>query len=302
MEQKHDIITYRPSADPQSGQQGVFRLRRMPEVFLEEGFRSVHLHTHSFYTIIWFLRGSGCHYVDFDQYDVTPDTLFFISPGQMHTFDSHHTQEGYVLEFSEEFLQDEHSGESLFLKYDVFNAYDTKPFRIVDKHTSSFLHRIIMEIEREGHNEREFAHHNCLAMLVCLFLIHVQRSGRAATGMSGSPDAITSPLHRTFVKFRQLLERNYRHAHTVSEYAHMLGLSQKTLTQYTAEAARQTPLQLINARLTLEAKRLLRFSDMNIKEVGYDLGFDDPSYFVKFFKRQTGMLPGTFRASQISPQ
>lgn len=298
MEQPHDIITYQPSQSPASGQQGVFRLRRMPEVFLEEGFRSVHLHTHSFYTIIWFLQGQGYHYVDFDRYEVVDDTIFFISPGQMHTFDAQHTQLGYVLEFSEEFLQDEHSGESLFLKYDVFNAYDTKPFRIIDHATSALLHRMVKEIERESRNEHLFAHHNCLAMLVCLFLIQVQRSQQDASGQTSTSSTITSPQHRTFVKFRQLLERDYRRVHTVSEYARMLGVSQKTLTQYTTEAARQTPLSLINARLTLEAKRLLRFSTMNIKEIGYDLGFEDPSYFNKFFKRQTGLLPGTFRAEQ----
>lgn len=297
-EQPHDIITYRPSQAPTSGQQGVFRLRRMPEVFQEEGFRSVHLHTHSFYTIIWFLRGQGYHYVDFDRYEVADDTLFFISPGQMHTFDAQHAQQGYVLEFSEEFLQDEHSGESLFLKYDVFNAYDTKPFRIIDHTTSSFLHRMVKEIERESQSSHLFAHHNCLAMLVCLFLIHVQRSQQDNIGHPHTGNAITSPQHRTFVKFRQLLERDYRRVHTVSEYARMLGVSQKTLSQYTMEASRQSPLHLINARLTLEAKRLLRFSNMNIKEIGYDLGFEDPSYFNKFFKRQTGLLPGAFRAGE----
>lgn len=61
------------------------------------------------------------------------------------------------------------------------------------------------------------------------------------------------------------------------------------------ECSSHTPLQLINDRILLEAKRLLRYSDKKIKDIANDLGYEDPSYFVKFFKRQTGMLPTEFR-------
>ena len=97
------------------------------------------------------------------------------------------------------------------------------------------------------------------------------------------------------MKVRQLIEKNYRKVHTVSEYARMLGVSTKTLTNCSFDSSHKTPLQLINARLTLEAKRLLRFTDMSSKEVAYHIGFEDPSYFVKFFKRQTSLSPLEFR-------
>ena len=101
--------------------------------------------------------------------------------------------------------------------------------------------------------------------------------------------------HRSFVRFRQLLEKHFREIHTVKEYAEMLHVSTRTLSHYVAQSAHLTPLQVINDRVVLEAKRQLQHSTLSIKEIGYQLGFEDPSYFVKFFKRMTGQMPKEFR-------
>ncbi len=295
MKSDEKIISYDMSPREKYPSGELFRLRKMPDVFLEEGFRSVHLHTHSFYTVIWFQSGEGVHFADFEEFEVKPDTVFFISPGQLHTFDANHTQTGYVLEFGQEFLQDEVTSESLFLKYDVFNAYDTLPYRTIDREGSENLQHIVDAIQQEELRNGQFAHHDYLAMLVRLFLITVQRYHRHDE--SHQALSITSPQHRHFVKFRQLLEQHYRQIHSVGQYAKMLGISSRTLTSCTLECSNQTPLQLINARLTLEAKRLLRFTHLSSKEVGYQLGFEDPSYFVKVFKQKTGQLPLEFRAT-----
>ena len=78
-----------------------------------------------------------------------------------------------------------------------------------------------------------------------------------------------------------------------------MNISTRTLSNSVNESSRSTPLKMINERITLEAKRLLLYSSLKIKEIGYELGFDDPSYFVKFFKRQTGFLPADFRKPKI---
>lgn len=83
--------------------------------------------------------------------------------------------------------------------------------------------------------------------------------------------------------------------HTVQEYADLLNVSSRTLTKYVAQSTYCTPLQMINDRIVLEAKRRLQHTSMSVKQIGYELGFEDPSYFVKFFKRLTGKMPGTFR-------
>lgn len=285
------ITTYHLSESHEGDER--FRLRHMPEAFAKEGLRNEQLHAHTFYTIIWFQEGCGNHYVDFDAYPVLPGRVFFLSPGQLHCFDSRHDQKGYILEFSNDFLQDEMSSESLFLKYDVFNAFDTLPYRDMCPRGTEALQRITDAIEREQEQADAFAHHDSLTMLVRLFLINVQRCGSVDNHRAAL--TFTSPKHRLFVRFRQTLERNFAHIHTVQEYARQLGVTAKTLTTCTMDCARETPLALINDRLILEARRLLRYTDQTSKEVAFRLGFDDPSYFVKFFKRETGLLPLDFR-------
>ena len=97
------------------------------------------------------------------------------------------------------------------------------------------------------------------------------------------------------MQFRQQLEHHFRQKHSVQEYAELLKVSSKTLTRSVYDVARTTPFKMIHARIALEARRLLEYSDMKIKEIGYEVGFDDPSNFVKFFKRQTGNMPTYYR-------
>ena len=75
-------------------------------------------------------------------------------------------------------------------------------------------------------------------------------------------------------------------------------MSSKTLTQRVTQYSGQSPLKLINNKLILEAQRMLKSKPMLIKEIAYELGFDDDSYFVKFFKRQTGLLPSEFKVKE----
>lgn len=101
--------------------------------------------------------------------------------------------------------------------------------------------------------------------------------------------------HQLFVNFRALVEREFKHLHTVQEYADRLNVAVRTLNKSVNECSQKSPLAFINERIILEAKRMVRYTNLMIKEIAFELGFDDPSYFVKLFKRQTGYLPSDFR-------
>jgi len=249
-------------------------------------------HAHSFYQIIWFAKGRGKHIVDFNEYDVSENSIFFIPKGQIHYFDNN-CYEGYVIHFNEEFLTDEENEVSIFLKHNIFNSFENEPFFRIAHNNMNEFQNLLSQMQNEMWTPQQFAHKDYLKHLLNLFLIMVQRLGERNNCKNLS---INNPHHRIYIRFRQLLESNYRNIHTVSEYAHLLNLSTKTLTNYTKSISFQTPLEIINERLTLEAKRLLSHSDLNINEIGFKLGFEDPSYFVKFFKRHTKMSPGDFRS------
>ena len=101
-------------------------------------------------------------------------------------------------------------------------------------------------------------------------------------------------------QFNLLVETHFRVKHMVSDYANLLNKSPKTLSNLFAKYNNKSPLQLINNRITLEAKKLLLLSEKSSKEIAYSLGFNDASHFSKFFKNQTGASPIHFKKNTLN--
>ena len=291
---KREVFT---QYDLDSVSQMQFEMTELSRLFAENGSHPYEAHIHSFYQIIWFRKGTGVHYVDFKEYPVADNTMFFISPGQIHYFETGRQVEGVVIHFNESFLSDEGSSENVFLKYNVFNAFDASPYYLIRRENAGKLALLVNEMEEEICNEGLFAHSDLLKYLIKMLLIYVQRTGERGHGL---PLCINNAANRTFVRFRQSLEHHYRSMHTVKEYAAHLNVSTKTLTNCVYESSHSTPLALINDRIVLEAKRQLLHSSLKVKEIAFQLGFEDPSYFIKFFKRYVGCLPAEFRDQYIS--
>ncbi len=268
-----------------------FELFSLEEYLKQSAHNMQRPHVHSFYQILWFTKGRGTHFVDFNSYQVKENSIFFISKGQIHYFDEHE-YEGYILHFNEAFIADDENFVNIFLRHNIFHSFEKEPVFTLKEQDKKEVLNIVAQMQAEMWTPGQFAHKEYLKMLLKLFLISVQRFGvrKNCSGLS-----LNVPSHILFVKFRGLLEEHFRELHTVSGYAVLLHVSGKTLTNCTKEIARQTPLEIINERVVLEAKRLFSYTDKSVSEVGFELGFEDASYFVKFFKRHTGMLPGEFR-------
>ena len=269
---RYDMVCDNPS--------GVgLELYRMPEFFQQlKGMETDTMHLHGFYEIIWFQKGSGTHYVDFNQYAIAPGTIFFISPGQIHSFDTKHDQEGYVLKICAELFDD-------FVSLSCVTVQDKD---------SAALEMLIGAMQEELKKEDSLGHREALHALVKLFVIMVRRSYAEINPSAPNPHKVS---YKAFLNFRKLIEENYCRLHTVKDYAALLNVSSKTLTLYVNECSKYSPLELINNRIILEAKRLLRYSVLSVKEIAFRLGFEDPSYFAKFFKRLVKQSPADYRES-----
>lgn len=269
---RYDMVCDNPS--------GVgMELYRMPEFFQQlKGVETDTMHLHGFYEIIWFQKGSGTHYVDFNQYAIAPGTIFFISPGQIHSFDTKHDQEGYVLKICAELFDD-------FVSLSCVTVQDKD---------SAALEMLIGAMQEELKKEDSLGHREALHALVKLFVIMVRRSYAEINPYAPNPHKVS---YKAFLNFRKLIEENYCRLHTVKDYASLLNVSSKTLTLYVNECSKYSPLELINNRIILEAKRLLRYSVLSVKEIAFRLGFEDPSYFAKFFKRLVKQSPADYRES-----
>jgi AraC family transcriptional activator of pobA len=100
-------------------------------------------------------------------------------------------------------------------------------------------------------------------------------------------------------EFNFLVEKHFKKIHTVKEYAELLNKSPKTIANLFSKMSSKTPLSYIHDRIMLEAKRLLFYTDKPIKEIGYELGFEDIQSFSRFFKINEGKSPSDFKAELV---
>lgn len=254
-------------------------------------------HIHSFYQIIWFKSGRGRHFVDFKAYDVFNNVIFFITKNQVHYFDHHTRYNGVLIHFNETFLIRKDHETDFFLKQDLFNDPYRQPYCHIGKDMGPLLDEYIIQIKRELRNKDQFGNEELLRNYLRSFLIQVQRR-KNESGKDPHPAAFLPGEKRAqLARFINLIEENYHKGYTVAEYAGLLPVSPRTLSDITGQLLNKTPSQMVQERIILEAQRLLLHSNLNVNQVGHRLGFDDPSYFVKYFKKYTNVSPSEFRKS-----
>lgn len=246
-------------------------------------------HSHSFYQILWFFQPGGQHFIDFNGYPIEENTLFFIAKSQIHYFDDWEGQEGILIHFNESFLMQ--SDVDIFLKYNVFNNKG-RPCYHISPETVELVNTYIDLIQKELDDDPQFGHKQVLRYLLKSLLILLERKHR---GDSTSDIQLTSQYDLQYLQFRELVEQHYTHGYSVSEYADLLHISSKTLTTVVKTIVAQPPSVVISNRIILEAERLLSFTSLKVNEVAYRLGFEDASYFVKYFKRHVKKSPTEYR-------
>jgi AraC family transcriptional regulator, transcriptional activator of pobA len=129
-----------------------------------------------------------------------------------------------------------------------------------------------------------------LEALLTLILANVLRLSHTAGHI-----AATSRSHLLVGRFRELVEKRYRNNIALTDYATALNVSVSQLRAACLKATTQSPMRLVYARVLLEAKRQLLYTNLTISEIGYDLGFEDAAYFTRFFTSRAGVSPRRFR-------
>lgn len=148
-------------------------------------------------------------------------------------------------------------------------------------------------IEHEIKNEADNSQYPILQNLVHNLLLTAERVKRKKGFIELKKGA---DLDYT-VLFKELVDEKYHILKSVSHYAKLLSVSEKRLNQATSATLGKTPKQMIDERVLLEAKRLLNHTHLSIKEIGFALGFEEPTNFIKYFRRHTAKTPVEFRGS-----
>jgi AraC-like DNA-binding protein len=247
-------------------------------------------HRHNYYEILFFNESGGQHEIDFTGYPIKANSLHFISPEQVHLLRRDKQVSGYVISFSKDFCYSETGGPAFFDNFPFFSNPYAVPIiqlRLEDeKNISALVDKIKAEYFSQAGDKA-----NVLSAYLTVLLVMAKRLYQPKN-ISGQAMPQRSELTR---RFKQAVENNFMKIKSVTEYSKMLNITSGHLNEIVHHDTGRTASEIIHERILLEAKRLLYRSEKRVKEISYALGFDDPSYFVKFFKSHVGETPENFR-------
>ncbi|SFA91356.1 AraC family transcriptional regulator [Algoriphagus aquimarinus] len=246
-------------------------------------------HKHDFYIIVLFSQGKGSHTIDFQSYPVSGGAVFFLRPGQVHSWSLSEDSDGHILFFSAAFYASLFS-RSRLKGYSLFNSSQAFPHLETGSLEKDEIFNVFGKILVETSNP-QWATNDLLRNYIDVLLIYFQRF-KAKKNPYSKDEKI---VYDQFQQVEMLLESNFKQHREAGFYAEKLNLSLKQLNALCKRTVSKTITQLVLDRVILEAQRLLIHADLNISKIAYELEFEDASYFSRLFKKKTGATPEQFR-------
>lgn len=244
-----------------------------------------------FYDLTLVVRGSGEYRLDEASFPVAPDTVFFTAPGQVRRWLTRDLEAECVF-FPAEFLE-EHFSDPLFL-HRLHYFHDPRgPHALALGEEARVVRRRIEAMRTEIGALRSDSADYLRALLHELLI----RLNRAYANRHGLAD--DSRKGRLVWRFLQLIDQHLRSEHRVQAYARRLGVTPGHLNLRAQQHLGRSAGAVIRARLIIEAKRALRHSSRSVSAIAHDLGFADPSYFARFFRREVGVTPSRYRRPRV---
>lgn len=242
-------------------------------------------HRHDFDEVIYITEGSGVYYVDELEVQIRPPHLFVATHGQVHHWVGSEPLKGTLVQFRSEFLTG--------LGGPVIELEPVPSVELTDyPRMKARIDRIVVDLELEQHRSdmlRELAIRTLLATL----FINLHRLGP-------DRDALTTSLG-VATRFLAHVRRNVSAQLTVADCARTLGVSVGHLSDLVAERTGRSAGQVIRGEVVVEAKRLLARTELTCAQIAHQLGFADPAYFSRFFRREGGCSPTEYRGA-LTPQ
>lgn len=244
-------------------------------------------HQLKFYNIIFFTEGQGRHYIDFKWYPVKEKTLVYLSKEQVHAFDFSSNLDGYCLVFTETFFMSCFSEFPKNYLLHLFNPHFSSPLLEIpnESEVTSYFNLLYKELQTKD----TFNHQNITKSLLIILLSKAENNKETHNGTVFNTSKIT-----LYKEFNLLIETNYKESRNANFYADKLAITYKHLNILCKDVTGKTAKNVIDEFVILQAKRKLINTSIKSNQLAYELGFEDPTNFTKYFKKQTDLTPKSF--------
>ncbi|SFJ40905.1 helix-turn-helix domain-containing protein [Olleya namhaensis] len=250
-------------------------------------------HQLAFNMIVFYTAGQSRQLVDFVWHDVKKNTIIHLSKGQINAFQFSDGLEGYIILFTEDYLKKQINTLPKNEVIRLFNAHLFSPIIQVpeDSNVSNYIQLFFQEY---SNIQEDYNQENTYSALYSIIFSKLERLKQYQTFHLKRSDKLNS-----FLAFKSLLEIHFNTSRNADFYAKKLNITYKHLNSICKDLVTITAKQFIDAFVILEAKRLLINSEIKSTELAYSLGFEEPTNFVKYFKKHTGFTPNSFKKDFI---
>jgi len=269
-----------------------FRVIRLNKLVLGTAKKLNKSKWHSF---IYVSSGNGLLMVDFDEHIALRNKLFFIEKYKYWSWIKIDKLEGIMVQFTDAFYNLIYTGNPK-IKSDQSLIGEFSPFIKIESDNENEWNDIVNIILKENsaikENSKEII---CLGLKI---LIMMYRRNAYSNGIM----IIADRKKQLLSEFRKLVNNRFAELRTPKKFAHTLNITPNYLNSICKEIYNKTVSEVIQERVILEAKRLLAHSGLSVSEIAYRLGFDDNSYFGRYFKKAVGLPPEKYRIDNYSSQ
>lgn len=252
-----------------------------------------HIQRNNYFTLILILAGEGIAKVDLSDYTFKENTLFSFYPYQPFMFCPKNSLKGIAIQFHHDFFCIYRHHQEIAANGILFNNIYDQPFIYLNEYCKSTIFNLIQGIANELKDEA-FRKDEVLVSYLKILLV---MATRIKLDQQSFQDTETVGGKQQFViqNLKNAIEENFRIKHSASDYADLLNQTPASLARITKNHFNKTLSDLITERIIIEAKRELYLTDKTIKEIAYELGYEDEYYFSRLFKNKTDISPQIYR-------
>ena len=282
-----NVITNYPLVND-NGSPAMIQVRRSDgvEAIIDPGFLMPH--RKDYYLFAFVEQGNSRHWIDDIPYIVKPGNFYFTIPQQIHLKEEICPMEGWVAYFTEEFLMLEEN--SMLRQLPIIQNPAGAHELVLSAEDTAYLKDVMYKMHAE-YNSGGSYHNQMLTSWLRVLVIYLSR---LYNDQFGEHCKITQG-QCLLKNFQQLITEHYTHQHDVAGYANLLNLTPGYFNDVIKQQSGKTAISHIHNRLAVEAKRRLLHTELSVKQIADELGFEDAAYFNRFFKRLTDATPMAYR-------